>query len=198
MLMVRQVSALALVGAVLGLFFVSSAKHVRAAEPDAAKLIVVKAEYGDLPDGKVADVTEKVKALVNDNSLNVEASTHTFGIPAEKALKKLKVAYTIDGIYRSKTVNEGETLDISTRLVIRKAVYGDLPSGPSADVTDDVAELVRKNSLTVDATNERFGDTASGRVKKLRVDYTLDGVSKSQTVAENATMRIAAGDQPKK
>jgi len=84
----------------------------------------------------------------------------------------------------------GETLDISTRLVIRKAVYGALPNGPLTDVTEDVADLVRKNSLMVQATNDRFGDPANGVVKKLRVDYTIDGVDKSQTVAENGILSI--------
>jgi HEAT repeat protein len=72
-------------------------------------------------------------------------------------------------------------------VLIQKAVYGDLPDGPSADVTAKVAELV-KGSTSVKASNANLGDTAGGRVKKLRVDYTVDGAPGSQTVAENETM----------
>jgi len=191
MLPFRRSKALAIVAAVVFVLLGLSGNPARAADVPAVKLIIVKAEYGNLPDGKTADVTEKVKGMAKDNSLNVEASKSNFGPSPDKGACKLKVSYTFDGIYRSKTVDEGETLDISTRLIIRKAVYGALPKGPMADVTEDVADMVRKNSLTVEANNERFGDTASGIVKKLRVDYTIDGVDKSMTVAENATLRIS-------
>ena len=142
--------------------------------------------------GKTADVTAKVAGLVKENSLSVEAKSDLFGDPASGKPKKLKVSYTVDGIYRSKTVAEGETLDISTRLFVRKALYGDLPSGASMDVTEQVADLVRKNRLSVEAGNEQFGeDPASGVPKKLRVDYTFDGANKSKTVNEGQTLTVS-------
>jgi hypothetical protein len=190
MLPFRKSSTPLKIAAVLCVLLRCGTTFTRGADSTAGKLIIVKAEYGNLPDGKAADVSEKVKSMIKDNSLNVEVSDHNFGASSDKAAKKLKVSYTIDGIYRSKTVDEGETLDISTRLVIRKAVYGALPNGPLTDVTEDVADLVRKNSLMVQATNDRFGDPANGVVKKLRVDYTIDGVDKSQTVAENGILSI--------
>lgn len=168
---------------------------LRAADPPAtkpaAKLLIQLALYGDLDNEKTADVTQKVAAMVKDDNLWVKASAANFGDPAPNAPKKLKVGYTYYGIYRSKTVAEGEALDISTRLVIRKAVYGDLPAGASADVTEDVAALVQKNSLSIKASNEIFGDPAGNKVKKLRVDYTFDGKAKSKTVGENQTLKIS-------
>jgi hypothetical protein len=178
--------------AALCVFVGIAASRVRSAEAPAAKLVVQVAVYGDLANDKTVDVTRKVADMVKDNSLWVKASAGNFGDPAPNAAKKLKVGYTVDGVYRSKTVDEGEALDISTRLVIRKAVYGDLPKGQSADVTEDVAALVQKNSLSVKATNEAFGDPANGKVKKLRVDYTFDGKEKSKTVSENETLTIPA------
>lgn len=155
------------------------------------KLVIVSAVYGDVDGGKTADVTTKVAAMVKDDALTVEANKANFGDPAGGKPRKLKVAYTIDGIYRTKTVDEGETLDVSPRLFIRKAVYGSLPNGPSADVTDIVADLVRKNRLSVEASNDQFGgDPAPNVVKKLRVDYTFDGVNHSKTVGENQTLTI--------
>ncbi len=82
-------------------------------------------------------------------------------------------------------------LDISTRLFIRKAVYGDLANNKSDDVTEQVANLVRKNTLSLKADNETFGDPAPNVVKKLRIDYTFDGVKKSKTVAENETLTVS-------
>ena len=165
--------------------------RVPAADSTVGKLIVVRAEFGDLDSGNALDVTAKVIAMVRDNSPSADATPANFGNPPGTGPRKLKVGYTIDGIYRSKTVDEGETLDISTRLVIRKAVYGKLPEGPSADVTDEVAALVSRNTLSVKATNENFGDAAQGVVKSLRVDYTFDGVEKSKTVNENQTLTIS-------
>ena len=71
----------------------------------------------------------------------------------------------------------------SGNVVIVKAEYGDLPDGPSADVTKKVAALVKAGALAVDASNGNFGDPANGRVKKLRVEYTVNGVPASKTVA---------------
>ncbi len=136
-------------------------------------------------------MTTKIAQRVKDENLSVAVTQEAFGDPAPGAAKKLKVGYTVDGLYRSKTVDQGEVLDISTRLFIRKAVYGDLPKGKSDDVTEQVADLVRKNSLSIKADNETFGDPAEGVVKRLRVDYLFDGVKGSKTVAEGETLSVS-------
>jgi HEAT repeat protein len=84
----------------------------------------------------------------------------------------------------------------SGNVVIVKAEYGDLPSGRSADVTEKVAALVKAGSLAVEASNGNFGDPANGVVKKLRVDYTVNGVPASRTVAENDTLTLTATSTP--
>jgi hypothetical protein len=81
-------------------------------------------------------------------------------------------------------------------LAIVKAVYGDLPAGASVDVTKKVAEMVKDNALTVDATNDNFTDPAEGIGKKLRVEYTLGGTPQSKTVNENETLTILANETP--
>ena len=171
-----------------------SAGWARGAEPLVGKLVVVKAVYGDLPDGQKTDVTDKVKEMVKDDRLSVEASNDNFGDPADGVVKKLKVDYTVGGVARSRTVNEGETLTVSGRkskLVIKKATYGDLPDGSKVDVTDKVADLVADDALSVEATNTNFGDPADGVVKKLTVDYAFEGKEKSKTVDENETLKIS-------
>lgn len=77
-------------------------------------------------------------------------------------------------------------------VVIVKAEYGDLPEGPSADVTKQVAALVKGGALAVEASNGNFGDPASGKVKKLRVDYTVNGVTTSKTVGEGENLVLTA------
>lgn len=155
------------------------------------KLVITSAVYGDLANDKTADVLKKVSAAVKDNNLNMTVSKETLGDPAPGTAKKLKVGYTLDGLYYTKTVDDGDVLDISTRLFISKAQYGDLAHNQADDVTDQVKALIRKNALSVKADNETFGDPAPNVVKKLRVVYTFDGMRKSKTVAENETLTIS-------
>ena len=170
-----------------------------------AELVIVKAVYGDLSDpASTTNVTAAVAAMVNGDALDVQANNKKFGEPAPGVPKQFEVDYTIDGVAGSKTVTEGGRLRISSsknpdtapksgssRLVIRKAVYGDLPDGGNDDVTLTVAEMVRANALEVTANNENFGDPAGGIPKELRVDYTFDGWKKSRTVEEGETLKIS-------
>ncbi|HPM79870.1 MAG TPA: hypothetical protein PLF81_04195 [Candidatus Anammoximicrobium sp.] len=84
----------------------------------------------------------------------------------------------------------------SGNIVIVKAVYGDLPAGPSADVTKKVAELVKAGALAVEASNGNFGDPANGISKSLRVDYTVNGVAVSKTVRESENLTLTAVSTP--
>jgi HEAT repeat protein len=82
------------------------------------------------------------------------------------------------------------------KVVIVKAEYGDLPDGPLADVTKKVAALVKAGAMSVDASNDNFGDPANGHVKKLRVDYSVNGVAVSKTAAEQETLSFTAASAP--
>jgi uncharacterized protein YajQ (UPF0234 family) len=166
--------------------------------PMVGKLVITKAVYGELPGGASVDVTKKVAEMVKDDSLSVDATNDNFTDPAEGVGKKLRVEYTIGGIAAAKTVNENENLTVSgkaQKLVIVKAVYGDLPSGGSVDVTRKVAEMVKDGALSVEATNENFTDPAEGIGKKLRVDYTFNGVAKSKTADEGEMLTISASGE---
>jgi hypothetical protein len=79
--------------------------------------------------------------------------------------------------------------EANTRLVIRKAVYGDLANNAVVNVTQKVADWI-EDSLTVEATAENFGDPANGIEKQLKVDYTLDGVDGTVTVEEGQLLKL--------
>jgi hypothetical protein len=177
----------------IGFVFPALTLPTRAAEDLSKnpKLVITSAVYGDLANDKTIDVLKKVSAAIKDNNLNLTVSKETFTDPAPGAAKKLKVGYTLDGLYYTKTINEGDVCDISTRLFISKAQYGDLAGKKADDVTDQIKALIRKNALSVKADNDTFGDPAPNVVKKLRVVYTFDGVRKSKTVAENETLTIS-------
>jgi len=170
----------------------SLAEDKPAKEP--LKLAIVKAVYGALPDGAKTDVTDKVKGMVTADGLTVKVSKDNFGDPAANAERKLKVEFTVAGQKVDRTVNENETLAISLKvgkLMILKAEYGDLPDGPRTDVTAKVQEMVKDDALSVDATNDNFGDPIEGTVKKLKVDYLFDRVRKAKEVAENENLTIS-------
>jgi hypothetical protein len=169
-----------------------------AATPSPPKLVIVKAVYGDLPNGPSIDVTAKVAAMVKDNTLSVDASNDLFGDPADGAMKRLRVEYTLDGVPASRTVAEDQALRLPAdekplvgKLVIVKAVYGDLAGTDVIDVTAEVAGMVKDNALTVVPSNENFGDPATGVYKRLRVDYTIGGVPRRKTIGENRTLTIS-------
>ncbi len=76
-------------------------------------------------------------------------------------------------------------------LVIKKAQYG--AGDQWVDVTDKLAAAVSGNVLSVEASNNLAGDPAHGKVKELRVTYTLGGEEKSAVVPENQTLEIGQG-----
>lgn len=149
-----------------------------------AKLTIVKATYGDLPDGGKIDVTDKIKGMVTADGLKVMATNENFTDPAEGVAKKLKVEYKLDDKALDKSVDENAELVLSlkpagpVKLKVLKAVYGDLPDGTKADVTEKVQALVKDDALSVAAGNELFGDPVEGTVKKFHIEYSFDGGEK--------------------
>lgn len=89
-----------------------------------------------------------------------------------------------------------QTSPVRGDVVIVKAQYGDLPEGTSADVTAKVAAFVADGAMAVEATNGNFGDPIHGVAKKLRIDYTVDGVAASKTVGEGQTLTFTATATP--
>jgi hypothetical protein len=73
---------------------------------------------------------------------------------------------------------------------IVQAVYGDLPDGKSADVTEKVRGLVREGGRIIRADNDTFGDPAPARLKTLQVDYTRNGEPATARALEGGTVRL--------
>ena len=87
--------------------------------------------------------------------------------------------------------------DAAANLIIVKAVYGDLsdPNG-TADVTANIAALVKDDRVSVEANDDSLGDPAPGIHKLLKVDYEVDGIPGSKTVPEDSTLTISDNDKP--
>jgi len=89
-----------------------------------------------------------------------------------------------------------QSVPAAGNVVILKAEYGDLPAGPSADVTKKVQALVKGGALAVEASNSNFGDPARNRSKRLRVDYSVNGANLSKTVRERENLIFVATATP--
>lgn len=75
-------------------------------------------------------------------------------------------------------------------IEIKKAVYEAVDGAGGADVTAKVAAAVASGETEIPATNTMFGDPANLHLKRLRVEYTVDGKAMSKTVNENATLAL--------
>lgn len=77
------------------------------------------------------------------------------------------------------------------KFEIQRAVYEAVDGAGGADVTEKVKSLVKDGRLSATANNTTLGgDTAPGRRKRLRVEYTLDGKPHVVTVNENDKLDI--------
>lgn len=78
---------------------------------------IKSAVYGALPEGPTADVTAKVAEIVAGGSLTIAATNGSFGDPSPGLRKQLRVTYTENGSTASRTVDEGQTLVLTTAWV---------------------------------------------------------------------------------
>ena len=78
--------------------------------------------------GTWTDVTDKVRAAVKEGGLSILASNAAFGDPIFGTAKALRVEYKLGDAKQTKTVPEGQTLEIKPaagqKIVILKAEYG--------------------------------------------------------------------------
>jgi hypothetical protein len=73
-------------------------------------------------------------------------------------------------------------------FTVIKAQYG---AGETwADVKDKVVAAVKDDALTIDATNENFGDPVEGTAKSLTVVVKYNGVELTFAADEHATLTI--------
>jgi hypothetical protein len=126
----------------------------------APKLEIRRAIYEAIDGAGSADVTERVKAMVKDGTLSLNANNQTLGgDPTPLHLKRLRVEYLLDGKPHTVIVNENEDLEI--------------PPAPGKSSEFPVYEL----TLTADGKAELKAwqpgvyefKTASGKTRKVEV-----------------------------
>src|SRR5262245_21759511 len=76
------------------------------------------------------------------------------------------------------------------KIEIQKAVYEAVDGAGGADVTAKVAALVAAGEVAVPANNSTFGDPTYMHIKRLRVEFTLDGKPMTATADENDVLEL--------
>ncbi|MGD0839383.1 MAG: hypothetical protein ABSB49_22335 [Polyangia bacterium] len=166
--------------------------------PPSHQLVIEKATWR-AADGRASlDVTKILAGLVKNDGLSIAATTGILGDPAPFMLKELRLEWSRSGVVGRKLVPEGGTLTIGAdekpvpvRLLVRKAVYGNITAGQIVDVTQKVDGLLSDNVLSFVPTDDLFGDPAVGQLKEVDIDYTFDGVPKSRTGRQNELLTIS-------
>ncbi len=77
------------------------------------------------------------------------------------------------------------------QIEIARAVYEAVDGAGGADVTEKVRALVRTGETQIPASNSIFGDPTYMHVKRLVVEYTLDGEPRSASAEENSAVELA-------
>lgn len=75
------------------------------------------------------------------------------------------------------------------KVAVKSARY-ETADGRGADVTGIVAQMVKDGQLEIPATNSLFGDPVVNVVKRLVVEFTIDGKAQKKTVNENETLAL--------
>ncbi|HVS89067.1 MAG TPA: DUF3395 domain-containing protein [Candidatus Acidoferrum sp.] len=170
---------------------------------------LLRAEYGS--GGSWVDVTERVRALVNGDSLNMRVDNDTLGGDPTPGVRKTLRLRVRDEYRREQllTYPEKESFSLSIRsgrppmgvmggggamrggLQILRADYG--IDNRLANVTSRLASAIQGDSLTLRVTNETMGgDPAEDHPKTLSVWYTYNGRVANVVVNEKDTLNLPA------
>jgi HEAT repeat protein len=155
---------------------------------------------------KVANLTPTLLAAVKDADESVRcaaidllgdgADKEQFGVLLDILLKASGTKEIRSAERAVSSVCARESRMTAGRVAIVKAEYGALSQGKSADVTAKVSDLVKAGAASIEASNANFGDPASGTVKQMRIEYTVDGVAQTVTVAEGQSANLAVSVVP--
>lgn len=86
-------------------------------------------------------------------------------------------------------VAASNTVPITGKLEVKRAVYEGRDGGGSKDVTAKIVDLIKDGQKSVVAGNDEMGgDPAFGQVKRLSMEFVLDGKPGTLTVDEHETL----------
>src|SRR4051812_49652236 len=163
-----------------------------------SRLLINRAIYGWK--NQAADVTSRLNSRVQGDQLNLQITDENVGgHPSYGHVKKLIVDYSLNGQNRQVVTTQNDTLRISANdysennLQIRRAIYG--WENQTADVTSRLNSRVHGDQLNLQVTDDNMGgDPAYGHVKKLTVDYSLNGQNHQAVRTEKRRLGKSGSD----
>jgi HEAT repeat protein len=166
-------------------------------------VVIRKAVYGDLKGNRVADVTGKVAQMVKAGAAAVEASNENFGDPADGTAKELRVEYIVNGVPRSETVSEGETISLAAKIAppaFVEAFRAALPTAPGEAKTALVGILrsaggpvaLKTVRSAVEDADEKVSDAALRAMCDWPTPDAMPDLAELAKADKNATIRVLA------
>lgn len=176
------------------------------AGPAATPPVIVEARYEGITNGSgFYDVKTMLTGLLSQGNYALTVTNGAFGgDPAYNTVKQLRIVYQRDGQTFTKTFPEKAVfvfpadLPGMTNAVVTSARYESV-ANPTTAFRDVTSVLTSKppGVYNVVVNNTNFGpDPANNQVKRLRVNYTVDGVPGVVVKAENSTFSFPV-DLPK-
>ena len=157
--------------------------------------VILAAFYEAVTGTGSLNVTAQLTAMVAEGNYALPITNGTFGSdPAFGKIKQLRVQYQRNGQTGTKTFSENSLIvfpaDLPTLTIpmIQSARYESVIGTGFRDVTATLVSLAQSGAFSRAVNNTNFGpDPAVNQVKRLRVNYTVDGVAGVKLIAENAT-----------
>lgn len=177
--------------------FTRNGKPVQPPAPPPVKISVQKAIYGPPGDpARTKDVTSTVQALADHGVRSFQVALMARdGDPAYGVVKTLRVEYTADGQPGVASATDPQIVQLPTvrhALSVQKATYG-VPGDPTRtrDVTAKLQRLADGGDYEFPVRSMAEGDDPAFMVvKTLRIEYTLDGTSLTQSATDPQTMHL--------
>jgi alpha-L-rhamnosidase len=142
------------------------------------------------------DVTPTLQNSAQNGSFSIPANNISFGPdPAVNQLKHLRINYEVDGVSSVRLVAENASFnypaDLPTPLAVTltAATYAAIDGTGSNDVLTLLNNRAANGPFSLLVVNGNLGgDPAPNKVKRLRLDYTMDGKSLVKYVDEQVTL----------
>lgn len=165
-----------------------------------ANLVITSARYGTATINR--DVRSTLTGLAASGPFSLAVNNTTLGPdPAPGQVKQLTIVYTVNGATGTVTLPEKQTLyypgDLPVPLtpVVTSATYETVDGVAGVDVTGNLAARVQNGAYSVTVNNAALNggvDIAYRHKKRLRVAFTINGISSVKIIDENKVFNFPA------
>lgn len=134
------------------------------------------------------EVTNNIKKLLTNNTLNINVNNNFFGDPCEGEIKSLYIKFIDDkDQLQILRINENDNININIKILIN-AFYGN----GYLEVTDILNKAVINNMININVNNQLLSDPYENRFKKLKLFYQPENEDPNYLeVNENNNLKIS-------